>query len=150
MFMNLENDDRVRSDTSKSSNAAIDQKILKSIQNYSERSNQEISNRIKAIEKEWSIERWLETNASFLAFIGVLLGAFVNIYWLFLPSIVLIFLFQHAVQGWCPPLPIFRALNVRTRKEIDWEKYALKILRGDFNELNNKEEPEEILEIVKK
>ncbi len=149
--MNLENDDRVRSHTSTSSNAAIDQKILKSIQNYSERSNQEISNRIRTIENEWSIERWLETNASILAFIGVLLGAFVNTYWLFLPSIVLIFLFQHAVQGWCPPLPIFRALNVRTRKEIDWEKYALKILRGDFNELNNKsKKAEEILEIVKK
>ena len=43
------------------------------------------------------------------------------------------FLFQHATQGWCPPVPLFRKLGVRTRSEIDREKYALKILRGDFH-----------------
>jgi hypothetical protein len=48
---------------------------------------------------------------------------------------VLPFLFQHAVQGWCPPVPLFRRLGVRTRKEIDAEKYALKAVRGDFDEL---------------
>jgi hypothetical protein len=46
--------------------------------------------------------------------------------------VVLTFLFQHAVQGWCPPLPVLRRLGVRTRKEIDRERYALKALRGDF------------------
>ena len=49
-----------------------------------------------------------------------------------LPGIVLPFLFQHAVQGWCPPVPVLRRLGVRTREEIDREKYALKVLRGDF------------------
>ncbi|HSH82103.1 MAG TPA: hypothetical protein VLA19_26550 [Herpetosiphonaceae bacterium] len=48
---------------------------------------------------------------------------------------VLPFLVQHAVQGWCPPLLVIRALGVRTRKEIDVEKYALKALRGDFGPL---------------
>jgi len=48
---------------------------------------------------------------------------------------VLSFLFQHAVQGWCPPVPVFRRMGVRTRKEIDREKYALKALRGDFDGL---------------
>ena len=42
------------------------------------------------------------------------------------------FLLQHAVQGWCPPLPFFRANGVRTQSEIDEEKFALKALRGDF------------------
>ncbi len=37
-----------------------------------------------------------------------------------------------AVQEWCPPVPVFRRLGVRTCQEIDEEKYALKILRGDF------------------
>jgi hypothetical protein len=46
---------------------------------------------------------------------------------------VLSFLFQHAVQGWRPPVPVFRRLGVRTREEIDRERYALKALRGDFN-----------------
>jgi hypothetical protein len=46
---------------------------------------------------------------------------------------VLGFFAQHAIQGWCPPLPLFRKLGYRTRKEIDKEKYALKLLRGDFD-----------------
>ncbi|HJS07611.1 MAG TPA: hypothetical protein VJ809_08115, partial [Pirellulales bacterium] len=51
------------------------------------------------------------------------------------PGVVLSFLFQHAVQGWCPPVPVLRRLGVRTREEIDREKYALKALRGDFSEV---------------
>lgn len=42
------------------------------------------------------------------------------------------FLFQHAIQGWCPPLPILRRLGFRTAEEINQERYALKALRGDF------------------
>jgi hypothetical protein len=61
------------------------------------------------------------------------LGASVNKRWLALPALVLAFLFQHAVQGWCPPIALFRRLGARTRKEIDVEKYALKFLRGDFD-----------------
>ncbi|HET9942578.1 MAG TPA: hypothetical protein VFR05_04515, partial [Terriglobia bacterium] len=41
-------------------------------------------------------------------------------------------LLQHAVQGWCPPVPLFRRLGIRTQREIDEERYALKAMRGDF------------------
>jgi hypothetical protein len=49
-----------------------------------------------------------------------------------IPCLVLPFLFQHAIQGWCPPIPILRRRGIRTRREIDLEKYAIKALRGDF------------------
>ena len=49
-----------------------------------------------------------------------------------LPAAVAGFLLQHAVQGWCPPVPVFRRLGFRTAAEIDEERYALKALRGDF------------------
>ena len=78
------------------------------------------------------MERWLETNASALAFTGVVLGLAVNRKWLALPLLVSGFLFQHAVHGWCPPVPVLRRLGVRTRGEIEREKFALKWLRGDF------------------
>jgi hypothetical protein len=45
------------------------------------------------------------------------------------------FLLQHALQGWCPPVPLFRSLGVRTASEIDEERYALKALRGDFEDV---------------
>ena len=52
---------------------------------------------------------------------------------LILPGLVSAFLLQHAVQGWCPPVPMFRRMGFRTQSEIDEERYALKALRGDFD-----------------
>jgi hypothetical protein len=48
------------------------------------------------------------------------------------PAVVAGFLLQHALQGWCPPLPAFHRLGVRTPREIDVERTALKAMRGDF------------------
>lgn len=129
--------DRVRANTSDEINRQIDRRIADSIAHYSERSESEIDHRIHELEGEWDMERWLEMNASALAFAGLILGATRSKRWLILPSIVLPFLFQHAVQGWCPPIPIFRRLGVRTREEIDREKYALKALRGDFENVRS-------------
>jgi len=93
-----------------------------------------IERRLRELDEEWDIERVLETNASMIAFLGLLLGAAVNRRWLLVPGFVTAFLFQHAVQGWCPPLPILRRMGVRTSREIEIERVALKILRGDFDE----------------
>lgn len=38
----------------------------------------------------------------------------------------------HAVQGWCPPVPISRRPGFRTASEIARGRNALKALRGDF------------------
>jgi len=91
-----------------------------------------IGRRLRELDEEWDIERVLETNASALAFTGAALGALVDKRWLVLPALVTAFLFQHAVQGWCPPVPILRRLGYRTAREIDIERAALKALRGDF------------------
>ena len=84
-----------------------------------------ITQRISELDKEWDIERTLELNASLVALSGIILAAGVNKKWLILPAVVTTFLAQHAIQGWCPPLPLFRSMKIRTRKEIDKEKYGL-------------------------
>jgi hypothetical protein len=92
-----------------------------------------IPNRLQELDAEWDIERAIEANASVIAFVGVALGYFVHPYWLALPALVTAFLFQHAVQGWCPPVPVLRRLGFRTADEIAKERMALKALRGDFD-----------------
>jgi hypothetical protein len=124
--------DRVRSSTSEHVQAGLDREIERHVETYAGRSNADITKRIEELDHEWDVERLLELNASSLAFIGTVLGATINRKWLLLPATVLAFLFQHAVQGWCPPITLFRRLGVRTSKEIDLEKYALKFIRGDF------------------
>jgi hypothetical protein len=59
----------------------------------------------------------LEANASALAFTGVVLGATLDRRWIALPAIVTAFLFQHAVQGWWPSLPILRRMGFRTARD---------------------------------
>lgn len=46
-----------------------------------------------------------------------------------------LFLLQHALQGWCPPIEVFRMLGRRSRNELDAERTALKADRGDFDGL---------------
>lgn len=128
--------DRVRRHTSRKTLDRLDRELEESIRFYSTQPAGAITGRIREQERKWSVERWLEMNASALAFPGTVLGLAVDRWWLALPLIVTAFLFQHAVQGWCPPLPVLRRLGVRTRAEIDREKFALKILRGDFKGTN--------------
>ncbi|SIT77777.1 DUF2892 domain-containing protein [Pontibacter indicus] len=140
---------RVRESTADSINERIDSSIRHSISRYKGRSYAEISERIRELDQEWSIERTLEVNASTLALSGTLLGAFVNRRWFILPGIVSAFLLQHGLQGWCPPLPIMRSLGIRSRREIDEERYALKALRGDFDAISTKSSPTEVLNTVR-
>jgi hypothetical protein len=60
------------------------------------------------------------------------LGLTVSRKFFVLPFAVQAFFLQHALQGWCPPIPLLRRLGVRTQAEIDGERFALKALRGDF------------------
>lgn len=94
-----------------------------------------IDARLAELDREWDIERRLEVNAALVGLAGVGLGAFVDKRWLLLPAAVSGFLLQHAVQGWCPPLPLLRRLGARTPDEINDERVALKALRGDFSKL---------------
>jgi hypothetical protein len=132
MVINPTAGDRVRANTAAEVNRRVDEQIERNIRHYSGQTKEEIYRRIQDLDQEWDIERVLETMASSLSLTGIVLGATVDRKWFLVPTIVLSFLLVHAIQGWCPPLPILRSLGIRTREEIDRERYALKALAGDF------------------
>ena len=99
-----------------------------------------IDARLNELDEEWDIERVLQANAAGISLLGIVMGSR-NRKWLVLPLAVAGFLMQHAIQGWCPPVPLFRRLGVRTTQEINFERYALKALRGDFGQLNMAGDP---------
>jgi hypothetical protein len=53
-----------------------------------------------------------------------------------IPAAVGAAVLAHAVSGWYPLMPLFRRLGIRTAREIERERYALKALRGDFRGMN--------------
>jgi hypothetical protein len=122
---------RVEKSTRDSVNRRIDAEIMASIE-YHMAYPDEIDERLKELEAEWDIERVLQANAASLALAGTVLGFLGGKRWLLLPAAVSGFLLQHAIEGWCPPLPVLRRLGFRTAHEIAQEYYALKAIRGDF------------------
>jgi hypothetical protein len=140
MEMDQNEMDPVRANTTPESLKKIDSTIEEKVLYYSTQPKEVISERIRELEREWDIERWLETNASSLALIGLLLGLTRSRKYLLLSGTVLSFLLMHAVQGWCPPVPLLRKIGIRTRSEIDREKFALKVLRGDFQSVSKSAE----------
>src|SRR5215467_6630935 len=77
-----------------------------SVQEHADRSD--IEQRLQELDYEWDIERTLEANAAGAALIGLGLGVFVSRKFLVVAMLLAGFLFQHALQGWCPPMPFFR------------------------------------------
>jgi hypothetical protein len=92
---------------------------------------EEIPERMKQLDREWDIERALETGSSSLTLLGLLLGATVNRKWFLLSLGVQGFFLQHSIQGWCPPLPLMRNLGIRTVEEIEAERCSLKKIEDD-------------------
>jgi hypothetical protein len=127
------NTDRVRANSSEELNRQFDVQAESCIEQLAGADRETINRHIGDLSREWDMERYLEANASLLSLSGILLGATVNRKFLILPGVVFGFLLQHAVQGWCPPMPVFRRMGIRTRKEINREKFALKALQGDFD-----------------
>lgn len=133
--------DRVRKHSPQSANERIDRATQRRILRAGGESDAALSRRLEQLDAEWDMERVLETNASALALGGVILGLLVNKKFFAIPCFVLPFLLLHALQGWCPPVPMFRSRGVRTRKEIDTEKFTVKALRGDFADVKAERDP---------
>jgi hypothetical protein len=127
------NAERVPLNTDPAINERIYRETLTAIEYAASRGPAGLADRLDQLDREWDIERAIEANASSLMVIGLALGLLGKHRFLLLPAAVGAFLLQHALQGWCPPVPILRRLGYRTQTEIERERTALKALRGDFS-----------------
>lgn len=143
---------RVSRNTADYVNEAIRRQTEENIARVAAAGPDAIGRRLAELDEECDIERAVETLAPSLTLAGMTLGLTVNRKWFLLPFVVQAFFLQHALQGWCPPVPVLRRLGFRTAQEIDQERYALKALRGDFHGIEPKGggEVRESLEAVRR
>jgi hypothetical protein len=123
--------DRVRMNMSEED---VDEKVLWDIEcrlHYFKDHPEEIGARLASLDAEWDLERVLHANAAAIGLGGLLLS-FARRRYVILPLAVMGFLIQHALQGWCLPVPLLRRLGFRTCDEIEMERCALHSLADDL------------------
>ncbi len=107
-------------------NRRVQEETMERVRQYEDADNSELRERLRELDAEWDTERVLETNAAGIMLAGVALSAIHSAKWLILSGLAGAFLLQHALQGWCPPLPIIRRLGIRTQNEIESEKEKIR------------------------
>jgi len=118
--------ERVRSNTRPDINAWIWHQTEEHMREIAARGRGAIERRLQELDEEWDIERYVETMAPTFTLLGLTLGLTRDRRWLLLPFVVQTFFLQHALQGWCPPIPVLRGLGIRTTQEIERERCCLK------------------------
>jgi hypothetical protein len=132
---------QIRDDDRESDNR-IQREIENSVRYYAHHPK-EISERLRALDEEWDIERALQAGAAGVSFYGTAMAAIGRKRGLLLPALAAGFLFQHALQGWSAPVEVLRYLGFRSSDEIEQERSALKALRGDFEKVTTAPDPVE-------
>src|SRR5438067_12444824 len=109
--------ERVPLNTAEHLNEAIRRRTEANVARHATAGPAAIDRRLAELDREWDIERTLEANAATVTLIGSAFGFVVDRRFFVLPAMVAGFLLQHALQGWCPPVPLFRHLGFRTASE---------------------------------
>jgi hypothetical protein len=124
--------DRVRRYTSPEMLQKIDEQIEHNVAFYASQPDEVIAERIRELQQEWSINRFLQAKVAAMGLLGGLLGFSVSKKWALLTIGGFGLLLFHGLRGWDPRITPLRRFGLRTRSEIDRELYALKAARGDF------------------
>jgi hypothetical protein len=138
---------RVERSTDESINARLEREAVFKIAGVAAAGHAAMLRRLDELDREWDIERTLQANAASLILVTTTLGFAADRRWFAFPAAIAGFLLLHAVQGWCPPVPVLRRAGVRTAREINLERLALRVLLGDFEQQTS--DPYEAFAIAK-
>jgi len=134
--------ERVRLHTRDPLNREIDSRIHESVAFHATAPPEATDRRLQQLHCEWDIERVMGVVMSSAVLLGVVLTV-VSPWWQVLTAAAAACMLSHGLFGWWPLLPVFRSFGLRTPSEINHERYALKVLRGDFQTLPTFTTPDE-------
>jgi hypothetical protein len=121
---------------------ASEERVRDHVRYYSSLGPEAVSARIRELDAEWGVERALGAGLAGIGTFGLLMGLFGARIFRLLTWVSLPLLFAFCLGRWSPPASVTARRGLRTRKEIEEERYALKALRGDFREVGQPTEEE--------
>ncbi len=127
--------DTVRTHTPDQLNRRIDERVERCVRYMAQQERSEIGHYLQQLEEEWDVNRVLAVGGSVVTLSGLLLSRGLGRGWLGLSAAVAGLMLQQGLVGHSLLAALVRSLGVRTRREIDLEKFALKALRGDFERI---------------
>ncbi|MCP3163899.1 hypothetical protein [Myxococcus qinghaiensis] len=130
--------DSARNHTPLMVNRRIDEHVEACVRHMATHADRpEMSRYLQRLEREWDLNRAVMVCTAALGTLGLLLGKKDGGRWRVLSAVAAGVLLQHGVFGFGPLSAPLRALGIRSRREIDLEKFAIKALRGDFERIPN-------------
>lgn len=124
--------DRVRARTPEGVNEWIDHCAAARVEDYATRSSAEVNEQIERLDRSWSLDRVIVIALSMVGLASAALAARRR-EWLLLNGLASASLLRYATNGGGFAVRALRRIGIRTRREIDSERCALKALRGDFD-----------------
>lgn len=123
----------VRAHTLPSVNRRIDQEVERRLTEIVDRDDSmACQRRLRELESEWEVERALTALIGVGSIAGTIVARRMDGMWWLVPAIGGLVLLEQSLTGGSLLLAALRRIGLRTRREIDLEKFALKGLRGDF------------------
>ena len=128
--------DSVRTHASDGINRRIDAQVEACVRRMAEDpEGPTISRYLERLESEWDVNRVLMVASSAVSVLGLAVSSRRSQGWKLLAGVAAGLLLQQGLLGFGPLAGVARLLGVRSRQEIDLEKFALKALRGDFKRI---------------
>jgi hypothetical protein len=127
--------DQVRRYTADSVLNRIDDETRANLARYAGAGRDQTDLRLRELEREWDTDRVIEAEGALTALTGLSLTLLAHRRFVAMPAMAAAAILLHAATGWHPLLPLLRRLGIRSAREIARERYALKVLRGDFRDL---------------
>ncbi|SEK51118.1 hypothetical protein SAMN05444354_101753 [Stigmatella aurantiaca] len=128
--------DGVRSHAAPGVNKRIDEQVERCVRHMAQQDRKDITPYLEKLEREWDVGRTAMVAGSLVSLVGLWLGRGKPSGWRTVSAVASGLLLHHGLFGFGPLAEVVRAVGkVRTRREIDLEKFALKALRGDFERI---------------
>lgn len=116
---------RIERHTSAATNQKIIEDTKASVTRWSLATDDELRDRLHALDAEWDVERAIEANAGAAVMGSLLLGRLVDKRFYVLTGVIGALLIQFSRSGFWPNLGLWRMLGFRTTAEIDFERASL-------------------------